>query len=440
MKKILIPIFCALFLSLSAAEYKFEAKSNKNWKLKIGETAEFSVQLLSRENKKDPFKVLSGKKVRYLISKNDVTEKSGFFTTSDNPFTVKVKMDRPGWIQFRVNLYDDAGKKPATYKNRYGTVIQIVGGIGALVEPDKLLPGVEEPKDFDAFWNAQKVLLKKDPMKVVLTPVKVSPALGKHYNIQEVKINCPGTNPVLAYMSIPVNAKPKSLPIIVYYHAAGVRSSAISTGRQAIMFNVNAHGILNGQPREYYNKMRDTELKGYAHRGKENRDTVYFRGMFLRMLRTLEYVKSRPEWNGKTLIVTGGSMGGGQSIAAAALDPQVTLVVAGVPAIGDHGGNIAKNPRRPGWPQYYYAQTAKPEVVKATSYYDNIFFARRVKCEVFLTTGLIDRTCPPTSVYLYFKNLKSAKKDLDVFPCGEHSGGPTTKGQKRINQLLSGKK
>ena len=83
MKKILIPIFCALFLALSAAEYKFEAKSNKNWKLKAGESAEFSVQLLFRENKKDPFKVLSGKKVRYLISKNDVTEKSGFFTSSN---------------------------------------------------------------------------------------------------------------------------------------------------------------------------------------------------------------------------------------------------------------------------------------------------------------------------------------------------------------------
>jgi cephalosporin-C deacetylase-like acetyl esterase len=150
-------------------------------------------------------------------------------------------------------------------------------------------------------------------------------------------------------------------------------------------------------------------------------------------------VKSRPEWNGKTLIVTGGSMGGGQSIAAAALDPQVTLVVAGVPAIGDHGGNLAKVPRRPGWPQFYTAKTVKPEVKKAVSYYDNIFFARRVKCEVYLTTGLIDRTCPPTSVYLYFKNLKSAKKDLDVFPCGDHAGGPTTKGNKRIKEVLAGK-
>ena len=78
-------------------------------------------------------------------------------------------------------------------------------------------------------------------------------------------------------------------------------------------------------------------------------------------------------------------------------------------------------------------------MTKATSYYDNIFFARRVKCEVYLTTGLVDTTCPPTSVWLYFKNLKSAKKDLEVYPCGDHGGAPQKKGQQRIREILSGK-
>ena len=255
-----------------------------------------------------------------------------------------------------------------------------------------------------------------------------------------MQINVPGGfRGVSGYLSIPQGAKPKSLPAIVYYHAAGVRSSYARVAPRAILFDVNAHGIPNGQSKEYYNKRRYSDLKNYPRLGQESRDTVYFRGMFLRMLRTLDYVKSRPEWDGKILIVTGGSMGGGQSIAAAALDPQVTLVVAGVPAIGDHGGNLAKVPRRPGWPQFYTAKTVKPEVKKAVSYYDNIFFARRVKCEVYLTTGLIDRTCPPTSVYLYYMNCKSSKKDLDVFPCGEHVNGPTTKGNKRIAEVIEGK-
>lgn len=421
---------------LGAVEYKFECKSDRHWNMKVNEEATFTAQLMARENAKAPWQAVSNRKVKFVYAENDVTKKSGVFTTEAKAFSLKVKADKPAWLTLRLYLFDESGKKIATFKNAYGVVRQVNGGIGALVEPDKFEPGIQEPADFDAFWRSQRELLNKNPMKPVLTPVKFS---SPKFQVWEVKIPCPGTRPVSAYMSIPAGAKAKSLPAIVYYHAAGVRSSSISSGLQAIQFNVNAHGILNGQPKEYYEKMRDTELKGYSRAGKEDRETVYFRGMFLRMLRTLDYVKSRPEWNGKTLIVTGGSMGGGQSIAAAALDPQVTLVSAGVPAIGDHAGNLAPVPRRPGWPQYYYAKTADSKVVKATSYYDNIFFARRVKCEVYLTTGLIDGTCPPTSVWLYFKNLKSTKKNLDVFPCGDHAGGPQTKGQQRIREIISGK-
>ena len=421
-------------LLLGAVEYKFECKSDRHWNLKINEEVTFTARLMAREDAKSPWKAVPKRKVRYIYSENDTVKKSGFLASETMPFTLKVKADKPAWLQLRFYLYDESGKKIATVK-RNGIDRQIYGGIGALVEPDKFEPGIQEPADFDAFWRSQRELLNKNPMKPALTPVKFS---SPRFQIWEVKIPCPGTRPVSAYMSIPKGAKAKSLPAIVYYHAAGVRSSGISSGLQAIQFNVNAHGILNGQPKEYYVKMRDTELKGYSRAGKEDRETVYFRGMFLRMLRTLDYVKSRPEWNGKTLIVTGGSMGGGQSIAAAALDPQVTLVSAGVPAIGDHAGNLAPVPRRPGWPQYYYAKTADSKVTKATSYYDNIFFARRVKCEVYLTTGLIDGTCPPTSVWLYFKNLKSAKKDLEVYPCGDHGGAPQKKGQQRIREVISG--
>jgi cephalosporin-C deacetylase-like acetyl esterase len=316
----------------------------------------------------------------------------------------------------------------------------VSAGCGAAAGIDTLRQGAPEPKDFDAFWKSQRELLNKEPMKAVLTPFKSAATEARKVNVWDVQITVPGGfRGVSGYLSIPADAKPKSLPAIVYYHAAGVRSSYARVAPRAILFDVNAHGIPNGQSKEYYNKRRYSDLKNYPRIGQENRDTVYFRGMFLRMLRTLDYVKSRPEWDGKVLVVTGGSMGGGQSIAAAALDPQVTLVVAGVPAIGDHGGNLAPIPRRPGWPQYYYAKTADSKVVKATSYYDNVFFARRVKCEVYLTTGLIDRTCPPTSVWLYFKNLKTTKKNLEVYPCGDHGGAPQNIGQKRIREILTGK-
>ena len=70
--------------------------------------------------------------------------------------------------------------------------------------------------------------------------------------------------------------------------------------------------------------------------------------MFQRACRALEYLKSRPEWDGRILIVSGGSQGGAQALAAAGLDPQVTCCVALVPALCDHHGLLAG--RQPSWP------------------------------------------------------------------------------------------
>ena len=103
MKKILLLSLFAAIFSLSAAEYKFEVKSDKHWKLKVGETATFTAQLMMRENSKAPYKAVLNRKVKFLYSENDVTVKSGFFTTGEKPFVIQGKLDRPGWIQLRLN-------------------------------------------------------------------------------------------------------------------------------------------------------------------------------------------------------------------------------------------------------------------------------------------------------------------------------------------------
>jgi cephalosporin-C deacetylase-like acetyl esterase len=240
------------------------------------------------------------------------------------------------------------------------------------------------------------------------------------------------------YMSVPRNAKPKSLPAYVSYQGAGVSSSWPGSAGNALYMNINAHGIPNGQPAAFYQKLRDNELKGYWHRNKNDREKIYFHGMYLRVMRSLDFIKSRPEWNGKVLIVSGSSQGGGQAIAAAALDPQVTLCVAAVAALSDHAGSYAK--RQPGWPRFYDARgKADPAVVAATAYYDNVYFARRIKCETWMTTGLFDTTCAPAGVYTVFNNLATKNKQMDVFPTGNHGGAPARKGNARIHDVIKGK-
>ncbi len=425
--------FCA-----GAVEYKFELKSNKADIIKVGEEVTFSARLLSRADAKAGFApAKTGTLLCLLVGDGNktVTQKAA---VNDKFVTISGKLSRPGWIYARFILLDEKGKA-VTFKNSKGRDQLIHAGIGALVEPDKLKPGQAEPKDFDAFWKSQRERLNKVPLNAKVTEVPSKAPKG--FKLYDVKVDCAGSAPVSGYLTVPVNAKPKSLPAYMLYHGAGVRSSAPSCAPGAITMNVNAHGIPNGQNRDFYVKLGQTTLKSYAFQNKEDREKIYFNGMYLRIMRSLDYIKTRPEWDGKTIIVYGGSQGGGQSIAAAALDPQVTLCVAGVAALSDHAGSLAG--RQPGWPRFYDVRNGRkvdPRVVAATAYYDNVFFARRIKCEVWLTAGLFDTTCSPAGIYLVYNNLAAANKHIDLFATGNHGGAPCLNGQKRIRELLNAKK
>jgi len=149
----------------------------------------------------------------------------------------------------------------------------------------------------------------------------------------------------------------------------------------------------------------------YPYYGCEDRETTYFLGMFLRMIRALEYLKQRPEWDGKTLIVCGHSQGGLQAIAAGGLDPQITLVAAGIPAMCEVGGRVEAWPRY-GWPDA--EGKVNTQRVNAMRYFDATNFARRIQAEAIFSVGFIDVVCQPTTVYAAYNSVQGKKQIVNV--------------------------
>jgi cephalosporin-C deacetylase len=232
---------------------------------------------------------------------------------------------------------------------------------------------------------------------------------------------------VSGYFAKPANAKPKSLPIILTVHGAGVRNSslggAVGWAKQGLLaLDINAHGLPNGKPDKFYADLAAGELKDYRTRGRESRDTVYFRGMFLRLVRALDFLCAQPEWDGKTVVVFGSSQGGYQAIVAAGLDARVTFLAAGVPAGCDHTGFKAE--RINGWPKFIATgEQPSGNVVEAVRYYDAMNFATRTKAGAIVTVGFIDTTCPPSSVYAAYNNLPG-KKSIHTDPDAGHTSTP----------------
>ncbi|MBI5692562.1 MAG: acetylxylan esterase [Verrucomicrobia bacterium] len=312
-------------------------------------------------------------------------------------------LDEPGFVQCRIT-YAVGDKK-----------LNALGG--AAVSPREIEPSQPAPADFAAFWDAQKKRLAAVPVRPRLTPVKSGRDRVEAFDLQVDGVG----SPVSGYYARPSGAKVKSLPAILTVHGAGVRSAGLSTavgwaGEGALALDINAHGLPNGQPASFYEALANGELKNYRSAGKESRDTVYFLGMFLRLIRAIDFLAQQPEWDGRTLVVSGSSQGGAQAIAAAGLDARVSFFVAGVPAMCDHTGFLAR--RISGWPKFIATGDANPapEVVAAVRYYDAVNFAARTKDPGLFTVGFIDTNCPPSTVYAAYNALKTRKEiHHDVF-------------------------
>lgn len=328
---------------------------------------------------------------------------------ADGTGTITGKLDEPGFLSLRVF----AGRSSVL--------------AGAAVSRLKLVPSMPVPEDFDAFWSAQKAALKKVAMKSKLEPVTTP---MKNVDVFDIKVDCLGA-PVSGYFGRPQKAKPKSLPAILFVHGAGVSSAnygSANWGEQqggALTLNMNAHGIENGKPKEFYQNLAATTLRDYRWEGRDDREKCYFKGMFLRLVRAIDFLTSQPEWDGKTMIVYGSSQGGFQAIAAAGIDERVSFICAGVPAGCDHTGFAAN--RISGWPKLVAMDLEGkpvPASVQASRYFDCVNFATRAKCKgAAFTVGYIDGTCPPTSVFAAY-NALTIPKTMHADPLVGHANSP----------------
>jgi len=324
--------------------------------------------------------------------------------------SLSVKVTKPGFTLVRVTA-------PKTTASAMAS---------AACDPTEIRPSLPVPEDFDSFWAAQKAALAKVPVKFTLTPVTTQ---AKTVDAFDAQIDGLGA-PVSGYYGRPKNAQPKSYPAILFVHGAGVGGSSLGGTYWAereggmLAMDINAHGLPNGKPAEFYKQQEAGPLQNYRYIGRADRETNYFKGMFLRLVRAIDFLTAQPEWDGKTVIVYGSSQGGFQAFAAGALDERVTFICAGVPAGCDHSG-ISVN-RINGWPKLVTITDGKPNEaeLQTARYFDNVNFARRCHAKgAAVTVGFIDTVCPPTSVYAAY-NALSVPKKIHIDTLAGHKNTP----------------
>jgi len=99
----------------------------------------------------------------------------------------------------------------------------------------------------------------------------------------------------------------------------------------------------------------------------------------------------------------------------------VTALMVAVPARCDDSAIVAN--RLPGWPfsQWNGNDPNEAALLKASSYFNGINFASRIRCPALVAVGLLDETAPPTSGFAMFNQLQGPK-ELCVMPQSNHTG------------------
>lgn len=306
--------------------------------------------------------------------------------------------------------------------------------------PETIKPTVEDPADFEGFWNAGKAALAKIPLdaKVTLLPdYSTAKTACYHVNLQNIGM---GSAPSRFYGVLCEPRAEGKYPALLYVPGAGVRPyrGALELAEKGIItFQVGIHGIPVTMEQSVYDALGAGALQAYWQFGMESRDRYYYKRVYLGCVRANDFLTSLPKWNGQDLAVTGGSQGGALTIITTALDPRVKGLAAVYPALSDTTGYL-KN-RAGGWPHMFRATPNgdsphhTPEKIATLGYYDVVNFARRVKVPGLYSWGFNDETCPPTSMYAAYNVIGAPKRLLLALETG-HNQVPEQ--QERINQWL----
>jgi cephalosporin-C deacetylase-like acetyl esterase/lysophospholipase L1-like esterase len=331
--------------------------------------------------------------VSYVIRKNNLDELGHGIIVPGVPSKIETKLEEPGMVYVEVTELAPGAKPKA---------------LGAAVAPEKIAPSIPAPKDFDAFWAAKLKALRRIPMQAVLTE-QPSEKQGVDFGILRMN-NLDGKH-IWAQVAKPHDATGKrkypALVILQWASPPYPLQKPWVTDRAAegwLAVNVEPHDVRPDQPKEYYDALPE-ELKHYNTIETRNRDRNYFLYMYLGDLRAVDYLASRPDWDGKTLVVMGTSMGGQQSLCTAGLHPKVTQMLINVPAGADANGTA--HGRRIGYPNW---NPNDPQALETAQYFDTVNCAARIKVPSLVAMGFIDTVTPPVGIWAAYNQIGAPKE------------------------------
>jgi cephalosporin-C deacetylase len=310
---------------------------------------------------------------------------------------------------------------------------------------EKLLtyrPPLTAQADFDSFWAETLA-----DARAFNTPAEFIPVSTGFTLVDVFDVTFPGYHgqPIKGWLILP-KAYQERLPCVVEYIGyGGGRNLPIDW-----LFFANlgyAHFVMDTRGQGSSWSAGDTpdlepdgsnpQVPGFMTRGVLNPLTYYYRRVFTDAVRAIDALRVHPLVDGEKIAVTGGSQGGGITLAVAGLVPNLAMVMPDVPFLCHFKRATEITDADPYQEISRYCKTHRDKIDKVfttLSYFDGMNFAARAKAPALFSVGLMDEVCPPSTVFAAYNHYQG-KKEIKVWEYNHHEGGQSFQNLEKMSAL-----
>jgi cephalosporin-C deacetylase len=293
-------------------------------------------------------------------------------------------------------------------------------------------PPLDEPGDFNGFWSATIAEARRHPLGVQFVKYESHLKMVEAY---DVTFRGYAGQPVKGWFLVPALRKgplPCVVEFIGYGGGRGLPQDWLvypTAGYALFVMDTRGQGSVwrTGDTPDPEVDGGNPQIPGFMTRGILDKNTYYYRRVFTDAVRAVEAARTHEAVDPARVAVTGGSQGGGITIAVAGLVPDVRLALPDVPFLCHFPKAVTMTD------SYPYAEIRdflkrhrhhEQAVWETLRYFDGRSFASRAKQRTLFSVALMDDICPPSTVFSAY-NRWAGPKEIGVWPFNGHEGGET---------------
>lgn len=262
---------------------------------------------------------------------------------------------------------------------------------------------VGRAQEIAAFWERTLESLAKEPIDAVVEP------LNEPLPYKKFRVTLRGLDGVhfRALLALPIrgDSPQRALPVIVSPPGYG-------GNQQGVMLDECQRGyaILQVFPRSQGPSADLWKIDGSDKLTwrLERPDDAYYRGAYADVVRSIDFLVSRPEIAADRIALVGTSQGGGIALAVASIDPRVKAVVAHVPFLCDMR-TAARTPNSLVKRLLDSAGADHKTALRTLDFFDPLQLVPALRVPVLMSVGEKDEVCPPATIRATFDRISSIK-------------------------------